>query len=263
MDLKRTTDQVCVLCEGVAAYIREQANIFSEGDIEEKGIQNLVTYVDREAEKQLVEGLGDILPGSDFLAEENEYERTNGAPTWIIDPLDGTTNFVHGLPIFSISVALMKGGQLLCGVVFHVTSRECYYAWKGSGAYMNGRPIKVSGQDQLKHSLLVTGFPYRHEGKLDQYLAIFKDLVEGSRGIRRLGSAAIDLCYVAAGRLEGFYEYGLNPWDVAAGALILQEAGGSITDFNGGNNYLYGGQLIATNGLVHNALIKIITSHFN
>jgi myo-inositol-1(or 4)-monophosphatase len=127
---------------------------------------------------------------------------------------------------------------------------------------MNDRQIQVSGQDRLMDSLLVTGFPYKHEGKLDQYLAIFKELVEGSRGIRRLGSAAIDLCYVAAGRLEGFYEYGLNPWDVAAGTLILQEAGGRVTDFHGGDNYLYGRKLIATNGLVHYALTKIITAHF-
>jgi myo-inositol-1(or 4)-monophosphatase len=262
MDLEKITGEVAELCSDVGGYIREQAELISHSDIEEKGKQNLVTYVDREAEKRLVQGLGNILPGSEFLAEEFDYQRTGNEYTWVVDPLDGTTNFVHGLPIYSVSVALMKDEQIISGVVFQVQARECFYAWQGSGAYLDGYPIHVSHRSELNKSLLVTGFPYRHEGKLDQYLAIFKELVENSRGVRRLGSAAVDLCYVAAGRLEGFYEYGLHPWDVAAGAIILEQAGGKVSDFKGGNHYLFGKQLIATNGSLHQQLLEIIARHF-
>ena len=263
MDLKNITEKVIDLCSQTASYIIEQSLRLTASDVEEKGKQNLVTYVDRNSEKMLVRGLEDILPGSEFLAEEYDYKRKGDLPTWIIDPLDGTTNFVHGLPIYSISVSLMKDGELLCGVIYEIVGRECFSAWQGSPAYLNGKPMHVSKTSILERSLLVTGFPYEHGGKLEAYIRIFKELIEKSQGVRRLGSAAIDLCYVAAGRMEGFYEYGLNPWDVAAGALILQQAGGKVTDFQGGENYLYGKELLATNGLIHDELSEIIGRHYN
>lgn len=263
MDLKDLTNQVCQLSAMTASYIQDQANVLSAGDVEEKGKQNLVTYVDRASESMLVEGLGKLLPGANVLAEESEYPITGSQYTWIIDPLDGTTNFIHGLPIYSISIALMKDTQLQIGVVYDIPRKECFYAWQGSEAYLNGKVIRVSQTTTLSSALLVTGFPYKLEGKLDRYLEIFKELIGKSRGVRRLGSAAIDLCYVAAGRMEGFYEYGLNPWDVAAGALILNQAGGKVTDFHGMDHYLHGKELIATNGWVHGQLQEIIIKHFN
>lgn len=262
MDLEHITRQVIDLCIKTGAYISEQALLFATSDIEEKGKKNLVTYVDRTAEKMLTEGLAGLVLDADFLGEEFHYERLGHGPVWVIDPLDGTTNFVHGLPIYSISVGLMAKDRPVCGVVYHVPMNECFYAWQGGGAFLNGKAIRVSSRDGLEDSLLVTGFPYRHEGKLERYLEIFREITERSHGLRRLGSAAIDLCYVAAGRMEGFYEYGLNAWDVAAGAIILLEAGGKATDFNGGGNYIYGQELIATNGLIHNELEEIIFRHF-
>lgn len=262
MDLEKLTGQVCRLCEETAAYIREQSRLLTATDIEEKERKSLVTYVDRTSEQKLVSALGRILPGSDFLAEEFEYPRLGGVYTWVIDPLDGTTNFVHGLPVYAISVALMKEDEIISGVVYEVAHGECFYAWKGSQAYLNGDIIRVSGAASLEASLLVTGFPYKPGDKLEPYMDIFKELVVKCHGMRRLGSAATDLCYVASGRLDGFYEFGLNPWDVAAGALIVRQAGGRITDFRLGPGFLHGKELLATNGRVHEELSEIITRHF-
>jgi len=262
MDLDKIKGDVIALCSKTAGYIREQSLSLKESDIEEKGKQNLVTYVDRSSEKMLVEGLSKILPGSGFIAEENTYERKGEAPTWIIDPLDGTTNFVHGLPVYSISIALMHEGAIKIGVVSDVTRNTTFHARAGAGAFLDDKNIRVSANAHLPSSLLVTGFPYDDMGRLDQYIDIFKELVRKARGVRRLGSAALDLCYVAAGYMDGFYEYGLNPWDVAAGALILEEAGGKVTDFHNGPGYLFGKELIATNGHIHNELREIINRHF-
>ena len=262
MDLETITKEVCVLCQTVAGYIREQAAKFTPSDVEEKGRQNLVTYVDKTSEEKLVKGLSAILPGSEFIAEEFEYPRSGKGLTWVIDPLDGTTNFVHGVPLYSISVALMKDNRVLSGVIYHIPVEESYYAWDGGGAFLNNGPIRVSARQELESSLLVTGFPYRHEGRLDDYLEIFKELILKCRGVRRLGSAAIDLAYVAAGRMEGFYEYGLNSWDVAAGSLIVREAGGKVSDFRGGENFLFGREMIATNGRMHVELQEIIGKYF-
>lgn len=263
MQLDNITLQVCELCGETARYISAQAAVFRSADIEEKGLKNLVSYVDRKAEEMLVAGLEKVLPGSEFIAEEHDYQRRGGGYTWIIDPLDGTTNFIHGLPLYSISVGLMKDETLIAGVVFEVPHQECFYAWEGSQAFLNGTALKVSRAERLEKSLLVTGFPYDLEGKLSGYIGIFSELIERSRGVRRLGSAAIDLCYVAAGRMDGFYEYGLNPWDVAAGAVILRQAGGRISDFDGTDQYIFGKELVATNGLIHDELLAVIEKHFH
>jgi myo-inositol-1(or 4)-monophosphatase len=263
MDLEKITLEVCELARGTGLYISEQAALISQSDIEEKGKKNLVTYVDRTAENMLVKGLGTILPGSEFIGEEFDYKREGKKPTWVIDPLDGTTNFIHGVPIFSISLALMLGEDVLSGVVYEISRKECFYAWQGSEAFLNGSKVRVSSIPDISGSLLVTGFPYLHEGKLERYLKIFKELTEKSHGLRRLGSAAVDMCYVAAGRMEGFYEYGLNPWDVAAGSLIVRQAGGKVTDFNGGDRYIHGREMLATNGHIHSELAEIIQRYFN
>jgi myo-inositol-1(or 4)-monophosphatase len=258
-DLRSLEKEVVRICQQVGAFIRQEAQAFDRSRIEFKqSFNNLVSYVDKEAEIQLIRELRKILPESGFLAEEGtnnseeklEYE-------WIIDPLDGTTNFMHGLPVFAISVALARHDQVMLGVVYEVTRDECFHAVKGHPAYCNTKPIQVSGVRSLQESLLATGFPYYHQDKRDDYLNIIKIFLEQTHGIRRLGSAAIDLAYVACGRMDGFFEYNLNAWDVAAGTLIVQQAGGTVSDFRGGANFLHGGQLIAA-GAVHPQMLEII-----
>jgi len=177
--------------------------------------------------------------------------------------LDGTTNFIHQIPLYSISVGLLRKERLISGVVHEINRKESFHAFYGGQAFLNNRKIKVSGSSDVTESLLATGFPYVLANEFDAYLGLFKDLVHASRGIRRLGSAALDLAYEACGRFDGFYEYSLNPWDVSAGALIVEEAGGIVTDFKGGIDYLYGRQIVASNGKIHHAMLEIINKYFN
>jgi myo-inositol-1(or 4)-monophosphatase len=249
---------VIELCEEVATFIRQESLHFDHSRIEQKGsFSNLVSYVDKESEKRLVESLKKILPGAGFLAEEGTDSKGENEYQWIIDPLDGTTNFLHGVPIFAISVGLMRNTQPVLGVVYEISHAECFHAIEQGKAYCNSKEIRVSPISKLEESLLATGFPYYHSEKKDQYLDIIKTFLEKTHGIRRLGSAAIDLAYVACGRLEGFFEYDLKPWDVAGGAFVLQQAGGIVTDFSGGDKFLYGGELCAS-GNVHGEMLQII-----
>jgi len=263
MNLEAITKKVTDICKETGIFIKKQSELFSAEDVQEKGVHNLVTYVDKEAEKQILAALSPLVPEAGYIAEEQSELPRADRYNWIVDPLDGTTNFIHRLPIYSISVALMEYDRLLVGVIYEITSQECFYAWKGGGAYLNGKPIKVSQTDKLDHSLLATGFPYCDYSLLDPYLDLFKDLMQSSRGVRRLGSAAVDLAYVACGRFELFYEYGLQPWDVAAGILLVNEAGGQVTDFKEGNNCLFGEQLIASNKLTHGAFIEKVNQYFD
>ncbi len=261
MDLKQLTDDVSLLCSEVAVFIRTEAARFTEASVESKSLNNLVSYVDKTAETKLVAGLGTLVPEAGFIAEEGTGDRKEGL-NWIIDPLDGTTNFVHGLPCYCISIGLADGNDMLIGVVLEITRNECFSAWKGGGAWLNGTAIHVSKRAHLQESLLATGFPYDDFGKEAQYMELLRALMHNSRGIRRLGSAAADLAYVACGRFEAFYEYGLNPWDVAAGALLVQEAGGTVTDFRNGGDWLFGEELVASNGAIHQELIGPIGKFF-
>jgi myo-inositol-1(or 4)-monophosphatase len=201
--------------------------------------------------------LSEIIPGAGFIAEEGTDSEGTNEYKWIIDPLDGTTNFLHGLPIFAISIGLTRKDQPVLGVVYEVSHKECFHAIEGGKAYCNEKEIHVSRVQSLNESLLATGFPYYHTEKKENYLEIIRIFLEQTHGIRRLGSAAIDLAYVACGRMEGFFEYNLKPWDVAGGAFILQQAGGKVTDFSGGNNFLFGGELCAAGG-VQGEMLKVI-----
>jgi myo-inositol-1(or 4)-monophosphatase len=261
MELQRLCERTAALCGEVAGFIRTEAARFTEERVESKSLNNLVSYVDKGAEQRLVDGLSKLLPGSGFIAEEGTGTRGTG-DNWIIDPLDGTTNFVHGIPCYCISVGLEREGEVLLGVVLEVTRDECFTAWKGGGAWLNGRRIRVSPRGRLQDSLLATGFPYDDFGREAQYMELLRALMHQSRGIRRLGSAAADLAYVACGRFEAFYEYGLNPWDVAAGALLVKEAGGQVTDFQDGDNWLFGEEIVASNGAIHAELIGPIGKFF-
>ncbi len=262
MKLDILTKQVVNLSRGVGKFITQEATKFSEKDIEVKGEHNFVSYVDKTAEKMLVQELTKILPEAGFIAEENQSLQRADRFNWIVDPLDGTTNFIHGVPPFSISIALTDGDETILGVVYEINLNEAFYAWKESSAYLNGTKIKVSNSPDIDSSLIATGFPYYDYSLLDPYLELFKDLMKSSHGVRRLGSAAVDLAYVAAGRYDIFYEYGLNPWDVAAGALIVKQAGGHVTDFEGENDYLFGKKIIASNHKTHAEFLKKLKNYF-
>lgn len=258
MNLNEVRKDVIALCREVADFIRQESKGFDRSRIELKDtFTNLVSYVDKESEKKLVSGLSKIIPGSGFLAEEGTKTTGTNAYTWIIDPLDGTTNFLHGFPVFAISVGLLRHSETVLGVVYEVSHNECFHAIEGESAYCNEEIIRVSPIHQLNQSLLATGFPYYHSEKKEDYLEIIKLFLEKTHGIRRLGSAAIDLAYVACGRLEGFFEYNLQPWDVAGGAFIVKQAGGRVTDFRGTDNYLYDGELCAA-GPIHAEMLELI-----
>lgn len=262
MNLQIITHQVINLSKAVGKFIKTEAEKLRSSDIEEKGIHNLVTYVDKQAEKMLVRELSKILPEAGFIAEEDQSLPKGERFNWIVDPLDGTTNFIHSVPLYSISIALTDGNETIMGLVYEINLEECFYSWKGAPAFLNEKQIQVSRQEKLDKSLLATGFPYYDYSLLDPYLELFKDLMRTTRGVRRLGSAAVDLAYVAAGRFEVFYEYGLNPWDVAAGAFLVKQAGGEVTDFKGKDNYVFGKQIISSNKLTHDEFSKKLSSYF-
>lgn len=262
MNLNDLQENVITLCREVGAFMKAEQATFDLSKIEQKtSFNNLVSYVDKESEKRIVARLEKLLPGSGFIGEEGTHTESANGYQWIIDPLDGTTNFLHGLPIYSISIGLAKEGKMILGVVHEVSHGECFHAIAGQPAFCNGQEIRVSPVHSLSQSLLATGFPYYHTDKKDAYLEIIKTFLEQSHGIRRLGSAAIDLAYVACGRLEGFFEYNLNAWDVAAGGFLVQQAGGTVTDFRGGNDFLYGGELCAS-GHIHAEMLAIIQAHW-
>lgn len=262
INYQNITKEVTLLTQQVAQYIAEQALTFSSEKIEHKGLNDLVSYVDKTAEMQLVKGLQAILPEAAFITEENTIAKQDNDLQWIVDPLDGTTNFMHGLPCYSISIALMHKNELVVGVVHEVNRNECFYTWKDGGAFLNGNPISVSAKLNLQDSLIATGFPYTVFEEIDDYLTLLKELMKCTNGLRRLGSAAVDLAYVAAGRFDAYFEYNLNAWDVAAGCLLVKEAGGQVTDFKGGEDYVFGRRVVASNKSTHMALLSVIQSNF-
>lgn len=263
MNLELLTKQVANLTRAVGTYIRTELKNLESSDIKSKGMNDFVTYVDETSEKRLVSELSKILPEAGIIAEEGTSHKKKGHFNWIIDPLDGTTNFVHGVPLFSISIALTEGDSVIAGVIYEVNLHECFYAWDGGGAYLNEHPIAVSSAPQLKDCLVATGFPYTDFSRLDMYTDVFLHLMKNTHGIRRLGSAAVDLAYVACGRFDTFYEYGLKPWDVAAGTILVKEAGGKVTDFSGKGNYIFGKEMVASNLHVHEEFLSVIQSKIN
>ena len=260
-------ENFCFDVQGIAkiagVFIAEEREKFSIQDVEVKGKANFVSYVDKQAEKLIVDELQKLLPGSGFIAEEGTGINNGEKYKWIIDPLDGTTNFIHGLPPFAVSIALMEDEEIIVGVVYEITQDECFYAWKGSKAYLNGDEIKVSTASTTSDALIATGFPYSAFEKLDSYVKSMRHFMVHSHGLRRLGSAATDMAYVAAGRFEAFYEHGLKPWDVAAGTIILRQAGGKVSDFNGGEKFLFNGEIVASNGAYFDEFYDIVHKFFD
>lgn len=241
-----------------AEFIRQNYAQVTSADIEEKGRNSLVSYVDRESEKILIEGLKAIWPEAGFITEEEMTGQELKDYTWIIDPLDGTTNFLNGLPFCSVSVALYDKSHVILGIVHEVVSGEHFYAIRGQGAYLNGQKIQVTDKPDFYDVLIGTGFPYTTEHTQPAHMTTLTKILQQTRGIRRLGSAALDCCYVACGRFGSFYENSLNAYDVAAGALIVQEAGGKITDFRGGNDWLFPGEILATAPQFQDIMLDIL-----
>ncbi len=249
------------LVEDVGDFIRQESRSFDRSSIQLKRLNDLVSYVDKTAESMLVEGLSKLLPEAGFITEEGTASHQDEAYKWIVDPLDGTTNFVHGLPVYAISIALTFQEEIVIGLVYELNRNECFYALSGAPAYCNDEIIKVSNADSLSAALLATGFPYHDFDLIKKYLAMLDSFMQNTHGLRRLGSAAVDLAYVACGRFEGFFEYNLKPWDVAAGAFIVQQAGGVVTDFKGGRDFIFGKEILAAN-MVHGEMLKVIQQHW-
>ncbi|HZH67664.1 MAG TPA: inositol monophosphatase family protein [Chitinophagales bacterium] len=245
-----------------AEFIEENFGAVRQSDIVTKDLNSLVSYVDVGAEKIIIEGLSKILPDSTFLAEEGGGgEQTEGDVRWIVDPLDGTTNFLHQIPVFAVSIALQVKGEIVFGLVYEVNRKECFHAIKGKGAFLNNEPIKPK-EPELSDAMIATGFPYYDFSKAEEYLRVINDIIRSTRGLRRMGAAAVDLAYVACGRFDGFFEYSLSPWDVAAGALIVQEAGSVVTDFKGGDDWLFGESIVAGSPQIHQGLLQLLIKHF-
>jgi myo-inositol-1(or 4)-monophosphatase len=222
--------------------------------------RNLVSEIDRGSEERIISIIRRHYPAHAILAEEGGGSGTKSDTTWIIDPLDGTTNFLHGVPIFAVTIGIERHGEIVAGVTYNPNTDELYTAEKGSGAYVNGKRLRVSESSELVNSLLVTGFPYdlaTHPGKTVEH---FIRLLMEAQGVRRLGSAALDLAYVAGGKLDGFWEGSLNPWDMAAGALLVEEAGGRVSGYDGTKLDLYNKTIVASNGKIHDAMIALLGS---
>ena len=221
---------------------------------------DLLTNADIESEKLIISEIQKKYPTHSILSEESNQIKKDSEYQWIIDPLDGTTNFVHNLPIFAVSIALKVKNQILCGVVYNPAADRCFYAEKNKGAFLNNNKIFSSKNKTLSDSLLVTGFPYLHDEKYHLSFNIFKEFYDQTRGVRRLGAAALDLCFVAMGRFDGFYEFNLNPWDICAGALIAHEAGALVTDWNGDMLTHDGNRILCANRNIHPLMIDILNS---
>lgn len=261
MNYKNLCAQVQNIAREAGSFIREEGKKITSSDIEIKSVASLVTYVDKTAEANIVAALRKLIPDSGFIAEEGTATANNEKFKWIIDPLDGTTNFIHGITPHSVSIALMEQDKLVLGVVYEVGLDEMFYAWKNSPAFLNGNEIKVASANKSVDTLIATGFPYYDFDKIENYIDVLRFLMRNTRGLRRMGSAAVDLAYVAAGRFDAFYEHALHSWDVAAGVFIIQQAGGKVVDFNGGENWLFGGEIIAASENYFDEFYSIVNKH--
>jgi myo-inositol-1(or 4)-monophosphatase len=230
--------------------------------VKHKGYNDFVSEVDRAAEQAIISVLLDAYPDHAILAEESGGQGESEFQ-WIIDPLDGTTNFLHGFPQYAVSIAMSHKGVLTHAVIYDPSRNDLFTATRGAGAFLNDRRIRVSKREHLRDTLIGTGFPFREFTHMDAYLGMFRDVAQATAGIRRPGSAALDLAYTAAGRFDGFWEIGLNPWDIAAGALLVQEAGGLVGDLQGEQTYMQTGNILAGNPRIFAQLLKVIAPHLN
>lgn len=258
-DMKPALNIAVSAARAAGQIILRSLNRVSELKVHAKGLNDFVSEVDHYAEQEIISTIQKAYPSHSILAEESGKQKGDECE-WIIDPLDGTTNYLHGIPQFSVSIAMRENNKLQLGVVYDPLKEELFCASRGEGATLNNRRIRVSTQRDLSGSLLGTGLPYRTDQELDTYLATLKALLMQTSGIRRAGSAALDLAYVAAGRFDGFWEFGLNTWDIAAGVLLIQEAGGLVSDFDGGHSHLESGNIVAANSKLYKPLISTLNA---
>lgn len=262
-DLESLRQELISLCTDVSSFIKEEINKVQSSDIEEKELNSLVSYVDKTAEEKIVSKLKILTPDAGFITEEATIKTESKPLMWIVDPLDGTTNFLYKIPHFSISIALMQEDRVVLGIVYEIMLDVSYTAIKNQGAWENTKRIKVRGTEDTKNAIAVTGFPYRKDLDINASLEVLKYCVLNFRGVRRLGSAALDLAYVASGKIDLYYENALNIWDLAAGALLVEEAGGIVSDYSGSTNYLKHGSIIATNTSIFPKISEVINQHMN
>ena len=262
MDLQRICEQACLVAREAGRFIQAERAHFQSDSVAVKSFNQLVSYVDKSAEMILVKGLSAILPEAGFITEEETIASEPKEWMWVIDPLDGTTNFIHDLPVYSVSIGLIQHQKVMMGIVYEVNKEEMFYAWHGGGAYLNGQAIAVKVNADLEKSLLATGFPYYNYQQMDAYLNTLKHFMQHTQGMRRMGSAAIDLAYTACGRFDAFFEYGLSPWDVAGDICLIEEAGGVISEFDGGNNALFGKSIMGSSKALYPAFSAVIKTHF-
>ena len=249
--------KVEAIAKNVGAFQLLHWNHVKAESIEDKGLNQLVSFVDQQSEQMLVDQLGEMLPSSTFIGEEKApNNRVLTEYTWIIDPLDGTTNFLHGLPVFSISIALMNHNEPILGVVYCPALKESFIALKNKGAFLNGQRIEVAKNANLNDTLIATGFPYYQFEKVNEYLQVLSTFMRKTHGLRRMGSAAIDLAYTACGRFDAFFEMNLSPWDIAAGIVLVQEAGGICTDFSGNGDIIFKNEIVASSDHLYPNFVK-------
>ena len=246
-----------------AAYIREKFTDIANIQIEQKTHNDFVTIVDKESENLLIKEIYKSFPSHNILGEEHGRHSGTEQFTWIIDPLDGTRNFIQKIPAFAVSIGVMKNDEIIAGAVADVMGGDLFYAEKGHGAFRNEDKIYVSEHSNLKDSFFATGFPFRNKEVIPPFCRAMETLLNESSGARRIGAAALDLCWLAQGSFDYFFEYGLSAWDVAAASIIISEAGGTISDFNGESNYLFGKKIIASNGKFHKDLLALIPTFFD
>jgi myo-inositol-1(or 4)-monophosphatase len=262
MNLQQLCADACKVAKEAGLFMLHERANFKHDMIEIKSFNQLVSYVDKTSEELLVKGLSNLLPKAGFITEEKTVKTQYQPFMWVIDPLDGTTNYIHNIPVYSVSIALLHNQKPVIGIVYEVCRDEMFYAWQGGGAYLNGKRIGVKQNTVLEKSLLATGFPYYDFEIMNQYLLVLKYFMTNTQGMRRMGSAAVDLAYTACGRFDGFFEYGLHAWDVAGGICLIEEAGGIVKDFNGGNDYLFGKTIIASSLAIYKPFAAVIQTHF-
>ena len=260
MDLEKICNNVIQIATEVGQYVREHIDYHKNNNFEQKGLHDFVTEIDKNSEKKIITALSKLLPKAGFIAEEQTKTETQDVFNWVVDPIDGTTNFIHGVYPHAISVALLENNKPILGVVYEIGRNECFYTWENAPAYCNKKQIHVSNNKSIANSLIGTGFPYNDFLRLNEFIKTMEFFMKNAQGIRRFGSAATDLAYVACGRFDAFYEYGLKPWDVAAGILLVENAGGKTSDFSGNDTHMFHAEIIASNSYVYAEFLHTISN---
>ena len=264
--MKNSFPKALELIQNVGEWIYKEKNHFSSSSIKVKSFNSFVSYIDIEAEKKLIRGLKLLIPDSGFIAEENHNLEASDDYNWIIDPLDGTTNYIHDLAHYSISVALLNRDEIVWSAIYDVSNFKMYTAEKDMGAFCNGKKLSIQNGKKMHDGIIGTGFPYYDFSQVDSYLSVLKKCFKYSRGVRRFGSAAIDLSFVAEGKFVAFFEYGLAPWDIAAGILLVRESGGIVSKFDGkqipDKNLLFERNIVAANSASHETLVNWTSKYF-